>query len=273
MIQIIRTKYQFLLLCLILLLILFSIPLFFPNKALAFTASISGLPETMDQSFETEVGLYFSCVGCGDSYFRGVFYPGGTNYFGFTQNSDGSWIGTESDRSKYFKVAKSGLIDASWSGKLKVKLDTSDSAYLGPGEYLFKVGRYTSSSDSSADWSNELVIKITGPTPTPTPNPTAIPTPTNTPVSTPIYIKTPTPNPRRTPTSAPEVLGEASSSALISDFATKNPTPTPTAVAKSDPKPPIVAGIFIFSGTGLVGLASYLAFKKQKNKSSVTINE
>ena len=246
----------------------------FNSSVVASTISVSDIPTTIDENDEVEVSLFFSCAGCNDSYFRGVFYPSGTNYFGYTQNNNGDWVGAETDRSKYFKIAKSDLIDASWSGKVKVKADTSDPAFSGPGEYFLKVGRYTSASDSSADWSNELVIKITGSTPTPSASPTPISTPTNTPASTPISIKTPTPTPHRTLTPAPEVLGVASSSSSTSgDYLPKMSTTLPTPIAKSNSGPPFVAGLFIFSGTSLVGLASYLAFKKQKGESSDTINE
>lgn len=211
-------------------LILFSFIIFsilYPRRLLAVTLTISNLPASLDISSESEVDLFFECSGCGDSFVRGVFFPGGTNYFGFTQNNSGEWIDTSNDRSQYFKISKTDLIDASWSGRIKVKPNSGDSAYNGPGEYLFKVGRYTSANDSGADWSNELAIRILGPTPTPTPTtaptitptPTAHPTtPTATPTAKPVITKSPSPHPtptiilienkdESTPTPSPKVLG------------------------------------------------------------------
>lgn len=248
----------------------------FPWKALALTISISNLPASIDRDQETEVDLFFNCAGCGDSYMRGVFYPEGSNYFGFTRNNSGSWIGTSADRSLYYAIAKSDLVDASWSGKLKIKPDSSDSAYTGPGEYIFKVGRYTSAGDSSADWSNELVIRITGPTPSPSPapiptnNPTSTPTKTPTPISTPTRVPTPTPTKSPTPnplmTSSPEgmVLGEEVAS------------PVPQ-VSESHPQSienpklsfPLPAIGLIVLGVGLIGFSVVSIIKSTKKSYTI----
>lgn len=236
----------------------------------ALTISISNLPTAIDRNQETEVDLYFSCAGCGDfSYIRSVFYPSGTNYFGFTQNNGGSWVGTVSDRSQYFIIAKTDLIDASWSGKIKVKPDSNDSAYIGPGEYLFKVGRYTSASDSSADWSNELAIKITGPTPAPTtsptqvqssapdPTPAANPTPTKTPSPLPTKIPKKSATPSPTPDNTPDILGEAE----IGPPASLSASPSITDNTENKNKFPILAVITIVIGLIFIGVACYVAFK------------
>jgi len=204
---------------------------------------------------------------------RGVFYPSGTNYFGFTQNNSGNWIGTVTDRSLYFTITKTDLVDASWSGKLKVKPDSSDSAYSGPGEYLFKIGRYTSVGDSSADWSNELGIKITGPTPAPTLDPTPTLAPTSTPTPTP--IKTPDPTPTKTPTPKPissqtvAVLGETTvdSPRDINGLGLQNElatfSPTPGSEKGSQGKFPFIAFGLIVSGLTFIGGSCYLAFGKR----------
>lgn len=249
--------------------------LVFPVKIYAYSIVVSGLSETIDQSAETQVDVVLTCSGCGDSYLRGVFYPGNTNYFGFTQNNTGDWIGLDSDRTKYFKVAKTDLTDASWSGKIKIKPDTSDQSYTGPGEYLFKIGRYTSGTDASADWSNELAIKITGPTPTPSPtavptqapSPTPTLTPVKTPTPTPTPVKTLKPTPGSTLTPTPQVLG-----ADVTE--TAKPTPYPSPDKKESPEKnnsfPLVLSItFVSAGLILIGFTGYSIYKKTKRSSGI----
>jgi hypothetical protein len=248
----------------------------FDSKVCAMSISISDLPKEINQSDEVETMIALSCNGCGDSFIRGVFYPSGTNYFGLTQNNNGDWIGSESDRSKYFKIAKTDLIDASWSGKLRVKPDLTDSAYQGPGEYLFKVGRYTSSTDSGADWSNELAIRITGPTFTPTPTPTPTQTSTSTPVktSTPSPTKTPTPSPTKTPTPKPsptespnDVVSTDSGNVLGMEIESGSPAPSPESHLSfvSENKNKIMAIGFICLGMSLIGGSLYFALKTSKS--------
>ncbi|KKQ91888.1 MAG: hypothetical protein UU16_C0012G0003 [Candidatus Woesebacteria bacterium GW2011_GWA2_40_7] len=245
----------------------------FPSIVEAWSITISDLPTTMDQSNEAETNVFLTCSGCGDSYMRGVFYPNGTSYFGLTQNNIGEWIGSDNDRSRYFKIAKEDLVDASWSGKLHVKLDTLDPSYLGPGEYLFKIGRYTSAGDAGADWSNELSIKITGPTPTPTPlptsSPTTTPTPTPSPTKTPTPVPTPTktPTPRPTPTPTPEVLGEQTTVAEP-ELSTASPTPVQKEVADQK-KFPFIAVILIGTGLLLIGFSGYTVVRKIKQPTSL----
>lgn len=247
----------------------------FPVRVYAASITISGLPSSIDQSTETQADLLLICSGCGDSYMRGVFYPGNTNYFGFTQNNSDDWVALDSDRSKYFKIAKTDLIDSSWSGKIKFKPDLSDQSYLGPGEYLFKVGRYTSATDASADWSNELAIKITGPTPlptstpSPTPAPTPIPTPTKTPTPVPIPAKTSTPRP--TPTPSTEILGMSTN--IVNEtsiFYTPSPIPTPEIqVNNGGFSPLVIAGVFVLSGAILFCFAGYSIYKKSRNSTGL----
>lgn len=252
--------------------------------AFALEMVASGLAASIDRQEEVEVNLFLGCSSCGDSYIRGVFYPSGTNYFGQTMNNSGIWVGTSTDRSQYFKIAKEDVIDASWSGKIKVKPDSTDSAYLGPGEYLFKFGRYTSSSDSSADWSNEIAVKITGPTPTPTPTnaPTQAPQ-TPSPAPTPAPTKSPSPTPIKTatpkPTPTPEVLGEEtlnqnSSSGVLAEFINSginDTVPAPNQRQKSTL--PLLAMLFVSVGIIVMGTAGYLAYKKQKQNFPDTISE
>lgn len=247
----------------------------FPNQIFgAMSISISNLPTEINHGQETEVDLFFSCSGCGDySYMRGVFYPSGTNYFGFTQNNQGSWIGTENDRALYFSIAKTDLVEASWSGKLKVKANSDDTAFVGIGEYLFKVGRYTSSNDSSADWSNELSVKIIGPTPAPTQAPTTAPT--NAPVVTTAPTAQPTakPSPTKTPTPKSSVTPKPTDEAQETDIPKINlqfgqgnvvqSTFTPegkVAGIKTTNKSPVLAIILVLAGLGCLGYVGYMIY-------------
>lgn len=247
--------------------------LIFPVKIYAYSLVVSGLPNTIDQSTETQIDVVLTCSGCGDSYLRGVFYPGNTNYFGLTQNNAGEWVGLDPDRTKYFKVAKTDLTDASWSGKIKIKPDIVDQSYTGPGEYLFKIGRYTSGTDASADWSNELAIKITGPTPSPSPtvvptqalSPTPTPVPVKTPSPTPVPVKTVKPTVIPTPTPTPQVLGAD---------AVETPKATPSPDKKESPEksnsfPLMLAVTFVSAGLILIGFTGYSIYTKTKRSGGI----
>ena len=190
--------------------------LFNTGKVFAATQVLStdNIPLTIDQSQEFDVGIIFTCSNCTtDSYLRGVFYPSGSSYFGYTQDNNGNWSNAAGGNcTTYFKIAQTDLSkDGTWSGKLKVKPDKESTYYNGPGEYLFKVGRYTPSCSSASVWSTESTIAITGPTPTPTPAPTNTPTPTSTPVPT----STPTPKPTLTPTTKSSLNPTSSSSSKL----------------------------------------------------------
>jgi len=235
--------------------------LFFLTHSFVFAAtsvSFTGLPTTVDevQEFETDVTLI--CSGCSsDSYLRAVFYPSGSSYFGYTQNNSGTWVNASGGScTEYFKIASSDLIEGSWSGKLKMKPDNANSFYSRPGEYLFKIGRYTNSCGTPT-WSSEKIITITGPTATPTPpNPTATNISSPTPTHTASPSKTPTPTvthtimPMKKPTSTP----------VVSVRDTQSPTsiPSPTGVVLGDQdvqtnnKPYIIALLFISVGCALL---------------------
>lgn len=267
----IRHKLKYLFLFLLLLFIT-------PQNVSAATITISNLPTEINHNQELEINLDFVCSGCGDSYMRGVFYPNGTNYFGYTQNKSGSWVGTSTDRSVYYLISKDDLIEASWSGKLKVKPDSEDSAFTGTGEYLFKIGRYTSSNDSSADWSNELALKIIGPTPSPTFAPTQTPEPTKTSTPVPTITSTPKPSPTKTPTPKPsptttsepentdelEEVGDNENDQSVTNQISPQPTGQ-VAGATVTKKSPIVAIIFILLGVCCLGYVGYMLYNVKHN--------
>lgn len=239
--------------------------------------TLSDAPALLDQNTNTEITVALSCPGCStDSYLRGVFYASGTSYFGYTQANDGSWTNAPgSSCSLYYKVPQSDLSkEGTWSGVLNVKPDTTSSYYVGPGEYLFKVGRYTPSCSSASVWSQEVTIALTGPTQTPTPYPTAVPTPE--PSYTPVPTYTPTPtdspsdsislSPTETPSFTqelnPDILGEIAEQ--NSDSATA-PGGEPVAQAtnsayQSGTLPFIISGMCI--GVGLALFAGAMSWQK-----------
>jgi hypothetical protein len=253
--------------------------LFAPGGIFAATQSLTvdSVPLSIDQAQEFTVNVNFSCSSCStDSYLRGVFYPSGSSYFGYTQDNSGNWSNAPGGGcTTYFKIAQSDLSSGTWSGTLKVKPDIASSYYNGPGEYLFKVGRYTPSCPSASVWSTEATISITGPTPTPTPAPTNTPTPTTvaTPTSTPKLTATPTLKP--TPSVRAQlvatnagILGESSISAEIN-----TPTPLPAIIKiaseKSNnllPKILIFIGIIFLVACVIVIFYPYVKDKLNRNK-------
>lgn len=232
------------------------------SRVFAITVSVGTPSASIDQNQELILDVSISCSSCSDSYLRGVFFETGDNYFGFTQNNNQEWIGTSSDRTKYYKVAKEEIKDNLWSGKLKVKVETENSYYKGTGNYSIKVGRYTSSAGSSATWSDSSHINISGPSPTPTstptptftPTPTATPTPTKTP--TPTLTKTPTPTHTSTATStvtdSPSPTAEVLGSQTIDDA-------SPSGLFTT--KPIIISLSFISAGLAL--LAGVFVWQKR----------
>jgi len=245
----------------------------FPSSVVAVSLTVSGIPSEINFGQEMEVNLLFDCSGCNDSYIRGVFYPNGTNYFGYTQNNSGAWIGTEANRLLYFSILKTDLVESSWSGKLKVKPDPNDSAFNGTGEYLFKLGRYTSANDSSADWSNELSLRIIGPTPAPTQAPTNPPTATATQTATATITSKPTPTRTSTPkataasTEEPEVdetTDEPENLVVDTNVEVVEATPEGLVAGASDTKKtPIAAIVFIILGTSCLGYVGYMIYNQK----------
>lgn len=244
---------------------------FSPSHVLATAQiSVSSLPLTIDQSTEFQADVTFSCPGCGDSYLRGVFYPSGSSYFGFTQDNGGNWSNAPGGScATFFKIAQIDLSpDGTWSGKLKFKLDKDSSYYAGPGEYSFKIGRYTPSCSSPSVWSTESTISITGPAPTPT--------------STPILISSPTLIPTKIPTSTiiiPVTAGASSGSSFdsldvlgnstqsgenITPIYYASPTPITSVLGKDNSYGIIMSiGLILFSVFGIIVFRKYRKYKNE----------
>lgn len=252
--------------CILLYILVFPSPIF-----AATSVSISSVPVSIDKEQEIEINIILTCTSCSsDSYLRGVFYPSGTSYFGFTQNKQGNWTNVPGGNCvEYYKVFSSELIEGSWSGKLKIKPDITSSYYAGPGEYLIKVGRYTSSC-SSPTWSLESNIAITGPTitPTPTNTPTSTPTPsatsaptaTNVPTST--LTLTATPIRIFSPTPTTEIIEEIINTDMprvpailgIEDASVKGERES----TSGNKRPLIIAMLFVSAGLALFAIASLI---------------
>lgn len=247
--------------------------IFFTSRVFAITVSVATPSSSIDQSQELTLDVSLSCSNCSDSYLRGVFFETGDNYFGLTQNNSGEWIGTSSDRTKYFKVAKEDVKDSIWNGTIKIKVDTENSYYKGPGTYSLKVGRYTGSAGSSATWSNPHYISITGPTPTPSPTPTSTltPSPTSAPTATktptPTATKTPTPTATKTPTPTPteEPEDTPESTPLVLGETVENETASPSTYTQHSAWKPIVIS-FLLVATGCAILAGFYTWKIAREK-------
>ena len=90
-------------------------------------------------------------------YLKGAFKKSeSSNYFGHTKVGS-SWIKNGSPYQDQYKITTDS--SGKWSGIIEVQPDVLDSGYEGSGDYIFKVGRYTSSG-SGPTWSNESNIKI-----------------------------------------------------------------------------------------------------------------
>lgn len=127
-------------------------------KLSSFT--ISNIPSQInsDQSFNVPINLSLPDNGNTNFYLKGAFKKSdSSNYFGQTKVS-GSWVKNGSSYSNQFPITTDS--SGSWSGNLEIKPDNEDSGFIGTDDYIFKIGRYTSSG-SGPTWSNESTIKIT----------------------------------------------------------------------------------------------------------------
>ncbi len=218
------------------------------NSASVFT--ISNIPSQInsDQSFTVSINLSMPNNQNIDYYLKGAFKKDdGTRYLGLTKK-DSEWIEYGDEYLDQYKITTDS--SGNWSGSIEVKPDTLDNDYKGSGDYIFKVGRYTSAG-SGPTWSNETTIKINDlngspPSSSPTPQSTSKVTSSNSP--SPIIFKSPSPK------SSYQI-------ASIAGVAT-SVTPQPEVEIKSQKQiNPFLWGglIFIFAGAGSIG---YIYLKK-----------
>lgn len=119
-------------------------------------------------------------------YFQAVLTKSGeaSNYLGYTKGA-GGWIVYKSspDLATLLKINPVGGV---WSGQVAVKVDTADSGFKGPGEYLVKLFKYVTSPNSHME-SNALsiTVNLAVPPPPPAPNPSPMPSPSPAPAPSP----------------------------------------------------------------------------------------
>lgn len=129
------------------------------SQSSAFLISNTPSQVNSDDGFSVAVNLSLPNHPNTQFYLKGAFKQSDSlNYFGFTKVS-GSWVKNGSSYSSQYLIITDS--EGNWSGNLEVKDDSEDSGFEGTGDYIFKVGRYTSSG-SGPTWSNEITIKIVG---------------------------------------------------------------------------------------------------------------
>lgn len=123
----------------------------------SFTISNTSSQINSDQSFTVSVNLSLSNSPNTSFYLKGAFKKAdGSNYFGQTLVS-GIWVKNGATFTNQYPITTDS--SGNWSGNLEIQPDSEDSGFTGTGDYIFKVGRYTSAG-SGPTWSNESNIKI-----------------------------------------------------------------------------------------------------------------
>lgn len=156
---------------------------FFPSPGWgAMSLTFSGVPLEVEGEEEFEVEIALLSAPKNRVYFlRAAFFQEGTsNYFGYTLNNQGIWRNEVGEYCQFLEINTGE--EGEWEGVLRARADLEAVGFQGPGEYLFKVGRYT--EGGSLSWSDDEVgITIVV---NPSPSPTLVPTPTSTPTPTPL---------------------------------------------------------------------------------------
>ncbi|MBI4037261.1 hypothetical protein HY385_02460 [Candidatus Daviesbacteria bacterium] len=245
--------------------IVFTFLLFTTTVFADFTFSLPKTNIDADEEIEATVNLSLQNQGNKTYYLEGAFKKeGGDYYFGQTWN-DTDWVGyTATNADKSLKSITTSA-EGTWSGTLKIKLDTTSSQFTGSGNYILKINRFTlsGSSPTPSDDQDTLVVTASS-TPTPTstptdsPTPTATSTPTPTPTTTPTATKTPTPTKRAitdspTITIPPDLLG-------VSTTQTPTPSATPSATQNTTHASIFSVKNLFFAGGGIVLLLTGILF-------------
>jgi len=173
------------------------------NRVDATTLSLHDAPNVIEADSTFEVLVNFVTTAKKTTYFlAGSFYKQkGGKLFGYTQVGDG-FVSRVASPSSYFPITTSD--EGSWSGKIKLKAGIDGEGFEGEGDYYFRIDRFTGKTESPAESSNTVEIKLKYlPPVTPSPTPTA--TPTAKPTTTPEATNSPTPSATVAPTSKPKV--------------------------------------------------------------------
>lgn len=223
------------------------------SSSSTFTFTDAPSKINFDQSFTVKITLSMPNSPDTEYYLKGAFkHTDSTRYLGLTKKGS-DWIEYGDDYSDQYKITTDS--SGNWTGDLEVKPDAYDNDYKGPGDYIFKVGKLTSTGYGPTWSNNETTIKIEGgnspaPTPTSTPNPT----PSKTPAPS-SQLKSPTPS--ITPKSTPQ-------NDSVADVATSQPSPQVEVKNQKQINPIIWVGlIFIFAGAATIG---YIYWKKKHDK-------
>lgn len=187
---------------------------------------------------DLEITVIASLSATSNYYLQGVLRSqSSSKYFGETQNLKGDWLDYVSSPEKELITSNfflTDVVNASWSGMIKLRFKVDDPNYLGPGLYDLKLRRFTGGSSSSAGDSNSLVINLSAPLPTtspasPSPTPQSTPTPSPTPLISPLSSSMSTPTP------------------LVSHLSSPSPSPIPISSALEEGT---VAGVLSISLEG-----------------------
>ena len=134
-----------------------------PTQSSSSTTSssftISNIPSEIDsdQTFTVSIALSLSNSPNTKFYLKGALKKSdSSNYFGLTKVGS-SWIKNGGSFSDQYQITTDP--SGNWSGTIEVQPDVLDSGYDGVGDYIFKVGRYTSSG-SGPTWTSEQTTKI-----------------------------------------------------------------------------------------------------------------
>lgn len=278
----------------VLLFVILSLTIFVPIAVADFTLTTPLSSINEDQEIEATINLSIRNQGNTVYYLEGAFKKEGSDrYFGLTWN-DTQWVKyISSDNFQSLKSITTNP-EGTYSGILKVKLDTSSSQFTGSGNYILRINRFTSSGSLTPS-DNQIILAVTAfptstptPTPTPPPDPTATPTSTSitTPTNTPIPTTKPTSKPTVKPTTKPTSKPTTSNSTLSKEESVANPpasilgvnitetqtnSSSPSALTKSENSSPTQGIIFLGGGIIFILLAVF-AFTFIVKKGSNTYN-
>lgn len=120
--------------------------------------TLSSVPSKVTSTEPFFVDVQLANLQPSSQYFlKGAFLKSGsTNYFGKTKVLN-SWVKNSETYSKQLPITTN--LEGNWSGLLQITVDSDDSGFSGSGDYLFKIGRY-SSNGSGPTWSSESSINI-----------------------------------------------------------------------------------------------------------------
>lgn len=128
-------------------------------------------------------------------YLRGEFFkPDTTKYCGLTW-SGSQWYNGPYTNPLHTNLQPITIASNVWTGQLKALFDPDSANCNSPGQYNFRVLRYTSGGSSTDDGQEPLSVNVVFETIAPTPTLVPTPTPTPTPTLTPTPILAPTPRP------------------------------------------------------------------------------